>query len=781
MELAEDIKREILSSKLVGNRGKSIMSGNSTALIRESGLPMKAKKMIKAAVLEEENTRTKKREKGIGSCTVCAASIGMSLQHLKYRMSDFLYSINFWEGALKSVEGHFGTGVGSYFRFLKWLFLLNIPIFLICFSFVTIPQLTYDLRPVESTTNKASNATITTVARPTKYEESCRDLRRKGFLGWEILTGHGNFSCSQLYYGHYTNETIEVITGWRYPMPLFYMLAIGFYFMSNLVVIAIRISSSYRSNFIEGSGDLKFYFVNKVFGGWDFGISDAEAAQLKRKSLRQEIGEHISLVTSRRQNRKSKSSWTCLVLQHVLTNAIVVALLAGAGYLTYKILHEKDFLKVLRSNPILDELLNSLILTGLILFVPKIFSLLALVETYKLPQKRLYMSLARSFCLYGVILGNLLWFWYPTLDCDAAEESTQSCGRRDECWENYMGQEIYRLVIMDFIITLIDSLITDFLRSLVVRIVLIKILKRNPSAAKELLPHFNVPLNTLNLIYSQSLTWFGIFYSPLLPVVQLIKLFLLFYLKKVSVLKNCSPFSQPWRGARIQTIFHILLFVGFMTAVVLLGCSLYLANPSKDCGPYRGQEKVNDVILEFFKDFENKILGNIINFLSSSWFIVAVIVFLAVQVYYARVSAVARLETVTLLKNQLQLSSYDKQFLLKQIQENTDYFAAQKIEETRESNDDDPKEVETIGPKYPPRETQQLVRFPSTEEMPRPKRRTREETSPDKIVDPSFRSDQETNRRQPNFQPQEIRNVKRRSSLNDDSGAAEQLNDVTFF
>ena len=41
------------------------------------------------------------------------------------------------------------------------------------------------------------------------------------------------------------------------------------------------------------------------------------------------------------------------------------------------------------------------------------------------------------------------------------------------------------------------------------------------------------------------------------------------------------------------------------------------------------------------------------------------------QVYYARVSAIAKLETITMLKKQLQLSSFDKKFLLRQIQENS--------------------------------------------------------------------------------------------------------------
>merc|ERR1712142_1202269 len=175
-------------------------------------------------------------------------------------------------------------------------------------------------------------------------------------------------------------------------------------------------------------------------------------------------------------------------------------------------------------------------------------------------------------------------------------------------------------------------------------------------------------LNTLNLIYSQSLTWFGIFYSPLLPMVQLIKLVLVFYLKKVTVLKNCAPFKRAWRGARIQTVFLIFLFLGFMTSIVLLACGIYLATPSFSCGPYRGKKgkKVQDALLDFiheFKDVQNvKWIYKVIEFISSSWFIIAVIVVLAIKVYYARVSTVAKLETITMLKRQLQLSSFDKKF-----------------------------------------------------------------------------------------------------------------------
>ena len=62
----------------------------------------------------------------------------------------------------------------------------------------------------------------------------------------------------------------------------------------------------------------------------------------------------------------------------------------------------------------------------------------------------------------------------------------------------------------------------------------------------------------MNLIYSQSLAWFGIFYSPLLPVVQLIKLFLVFYLKKLTVLK----FSSPFKKVTPRTMLYYIIALG---------------------------------------------------------------------------------------------------------------------------------------------------------------------------------------------------------------------------
>lgn len=64
-------------------------------------------------------------------------------KHFKYNLAEFAYFFKLWKGHLKQIEGHFGTGVLSYFLFLKWLFYINIPVFVFTFGFVILPQVLY--------------------------------------------------------------------------------------------------------------------------------------------------------------------------------------------------------------------------------------------------------------------------------------------------------------------------------------------------------------------------------------------------------------------------------------------------------------------------------------------------------------------------------------------------------------------------------------------------------------------------------------------------------------
>lgn len=49
-----------------------------------------------------------------------------------------------WHGSLKDIEGRFGSGYASYFKFLRWLFVMNFVVAVLSFPLLAVPQIIYD-------------------------------------------------------------------------------------------------------------------------------------------------------------------------------------------------------------------------------------------------------------------------------------------------------------------------------------------------------------------------------------------------------------------------------------------------------------------------------------------------------------------------------------------------------------------------------------------------------------------------------------------------------------
>ncbi|XP_053393391.1 transmembrane channel-like protein 7 isoform X2 [Mercenaria mercenaria] len=541
-------------------------------------------------------------------------------KHFKYNLAEFGYFLKLWRGHMKKIEGHFGTGVLSYFLFLKWLFYINIPVFVLTFGFVILPQILYRHMVQEG---KAYPQNVS-------------------FTGKELLTGAGWFEETELYYGYYTYETFSITKDSYYNMKYAYLFTCGGYYLLCLIILALSISKSYKKNYIEGSGAFDFYYVSRVFCGWDYGITAKNSATLKHKGIFNELKEYLS--GSRKEEKEKtfgeKCKWFSI---RVVTNLLILGMIGGSGYLIFYI---SDTQSVNVDIPVLSEMAMPLCVSGVNLVLPFIFSVIARVESYEKPKNELYINMTRTMLLKAVTLGVLVYFWYQRLE--------------HNCRETFIGQQIYRLVIVDFIFILLTTFFVEFVRRLM-----------KEYCCKSLsYPEFEIGRNTLNLIYSQALCWLGMYFAPMLSLIMIIKLFIIFYVKRVSVIQNCKPSLRPWRASRAHTIFMGFLFCFFIMATAAVACAIIFLKPSTDCGPFRNHTTSYEVVEQLVEGWRNKyeVLHTIIQVISSSGFIAATLVVLLVLTYYMRIVMVGHKEMVDLLRQQLSMEGRDKAYLLNMLQ-----------------------------------------------------------------------------------------------------------------
>lgn len=134
-----------------------------------------------------------------------------------------------------------------------------------------------------------------------------------------------------------------------------------------------------------------------------------------------------------------------------------------------------------------------------------------IVRLHRSPRTQLHIALIRNYLLNIVTITALAWFWLSSVDLLAAKK----------CWETWIAQNIYRLIIIEFIFVVCIGSIFRLIRFSIYKYVWSGIG----------LSEFNISRGCLGLIFNQTLLWIGIFFSPLLAAVIVLKMIATFYLK----------------------------------------------------------------------------------------------------------------------------------------------------------------------------------------------------------------------------------------------------------
>ncbi|XP_027947471.1 transmembrane channel-like protein 5 isoform X1 [Eumetopias jubatus] len=502
--------------------------------IRNQPRTMEEKRNLMKMV-DKEKSKQSRRMLELNCCAQCLNSISRAYRRSKNSLSELLDSVSLWQKTLKVIGGKFGTSVLSYFNFLRWLLKFNIFSFIVTFSFIIIPQFM--------------------VAEKNTLQ----------FTGLEFFTGVGYFRNTVMYYGFYTNSTIGHRNGGAsYNMQLAYLFTIGACLVICFFSLLFSMARYFRNNFINPH--IYSRGIAKLIFCWDFTVTHEKAVKLKQKNLSTEIRENLSEI--RQENVKLTLNqqlirFSAHLAAWVVSTGVAVACCVAVYYLAE---NNSEFLKKHKDPGAV--LLLPFIVSCINLAVPRLYSLFKLVEWYEMPRHEVYTLLIRNIFLKISIIGILCYYWLNIV-AQAGEE----------CWETLIGQEIYRLHLMDFVFSLADSFLGEFLRRLIGMQFITSLG----------LQEFDIARNVLELIYAQTLVWIGTFFCPLLPFIQMITLFIMFYVKNISLMMNFQPPSKAWRASQMMTFFIFLLFFPSFTGVLCtLAITIWRLKPSADCGPFRG-------------------------------------------------------------------------------------------------------------------------------------------------------------------------------------------------
>ncbi|XP_071443918.1 transmembrane channel-like protein 7 [Hetaerina americana] len=582
--------------------------------------------------------------------------ISMSFSRFKMWMKDVVYVMEPWYGSIKVIEGHFGTSTATYFRFLRWLFVINTVVFIMSFGFLVIPQLLIHLyKPSfdQKSITIEGNSTVIPEFNLIEPENSSSpyDANTEFAIG-NLLTGEGWLENTELYYGFYANQSVSLLPKLHYSIPGSYIFTMVVCYALMFIMVANNAAKAYRKSYIETGSVVKHMYSHKLFCGWDFGIATEQGALLKRQSI---VNEFKELLQEEAENiLKGHSPTSCMetlatLSLRLITNFVFFLVICLTGWLVWMLLsiHKTwdvagDTIDVkAKTHP--PTITVSLLVTLILLLVPMFFSYMTRWERFRSPRTALYVTLWRTFGLEVVVVCVLLGFWL------------HSPNRK--CWETSLGQEIYRLVIMDLLITIFGTYGAQLIRSRL-HIMVWDTIE---------MPEFDIARNTLNLIYNQSLFWIGFFFSPLLSLIIAVKTFLTFYIKKIGLMYHCQPSAKAWRAAQTETIFLILSFLSLFGILFALGF-MFTRVPSSDCGPFKGYEYMYQmVVIEIFSILEESFTWKMLSYAMRPGVVGCVLVSMCVGIYYLRAVAMARVKMVKILREMLVLEAKDKEYLLANI------------------------------------------------------------------------------------------------------------------
>lgn len=326
-----------------------------------------------------------------------------------------------------------------------------------------------------------------------------------------------------------------------YNLPLAYLLTCGFFLTVAFALIFRQVywAVYHRSSVPQEEGNV---FAEVVLASYDHSLMNEESVALKRMGIIQQLRESINELTATASvDPKTKRM---LYFRRAMINIVIISLLSVALYVIFIVVE-----RFASSTSVVSNLIPSVVVSCFNIILPLCFEQLAYMERWSTDLFVLQLTVVRSTTLR--IAGLFVFFYSIFL-------------RRSQymCWESFVGQYVYNLFIVVMVTEIAKSALTDSINS---------ILYRRRTCKPIPVPRFDTITNAIDLLYAQSIIFFGTFFCPLLPVLGVLRCIVLFYVKRAVTLRFCEPPLRAFKArySFTELFYGVLLVMLFLTAFPL--------------------------------------------------------------------------------------------------------------------------------------------------------------------------------------------------------------------
>jgi len=147
--------------------------------------------------------------------------------------------------------------------------------------------------------------------------------------------------------------------------------------------------------------------------------------------------------------------------------------------------------------------------------------------------------------------------------------------------------------------------------------------------------------------------WMGMFFSPGIPGLNMIKIVILMYIRSWAVLTCNIPHETVFKASSSSNFYYTLLLMMLFLCTLPVGYAIVWLEPSWHCGPFSQYKKIYRIFTSSLESILPDIIIRALDYAASPGIIIPLLVLLILVIYYLNSVANSLRDANKDLKDQL--------------------------------------------------------------------------------------------------------------------------------